>query len=170
MWRVRSGVLEQGQGPPRGHRTQVARHAHREFQSQFCHGPFMKAGIKLQFTSLTCVTPSFQLIYLKIAGMLFPTSDFWHPVVTPALVCMSQLLTKVCPCFACRCVRTHSILGVSSSRVRVLLEVGPKESAPASGTEGPVSKSGALGSLSEHSFHNARWLRQVCDPRHHQSS
>ncbi|XP_044623856.1 nucleolar protein 14 isoform X2 [Equus asinus] len=36
------------------------------------------------------------LIYLKIAGMLFPTSDFWHPVVTPALVCMSQLLTK-CP-------------------------------------------------------------------------
>ncbi|KAM5283755.1 nucleolar protein 14 [Hipposideros larvatus] len=36
------------------------------------------------------------LIYLKIAGMLFPTSDFWHPVVTPALVCLSQLLTK-CP-------------------------------------------------------------------------
>lgn len=40
---------------------------------------------------------SFQLIYLKIAGTLFPTSDFWHPVVTPALVCMSQLLTKVRP-------------------------------------------------------------------------
>ena len=37
----------------------------------------------------------FQLVYLKVAGMLFPTSDFWHPVVTPALVCMSQLLTKV---------------------------------------------------------------------------
>uniref|UniRef100_A0A8C6RZ18 NOP14 nucleolar protein n=1 Tax=Nannospalax galili TaxID=1026970 RepID=A0A8C6RZ18_NANGA len=36
------------------------------------------------------------LFYLKIAGMLFPTSDFWHPVVTPALLCMSQLLTK-CP-------------------------------------------------------------------------
>uniref|UniRef100_A0A8C9A9Y7 NOP14 nucleolar protein n=1 Tax=Prolemur simus TaxID=1328070 RepID=A0A8C9A9Y7_PROSS len=36
------------------------------------------------------------LIYLKIVGLLFPTSDFWHPVVTPALVCMSQLLTK-CP-------------------------------------------------------------------------
>uniref|UniRef100_A0A8C2VGS9 NOP14 nucleolar protein n=1 Tax=Chinchilla lanigera TaxID=34839 RepID=A0A8C2VGS9_CHILA len=36
------------------------------------------------------------LIYLKIAGLLFPTSDFWHPVVTPALVCMSQILTK-CP-------------------------------------------------------------------------
>ncbi|XP_053757726.1 nucleolar protein 14 isoform X3 [Panthera pardus] len=37
------------------------------------------------------------LIYLKLTGMLFPTSDFWHPVVTPALVCMSQLLTKVRP-------------------------------------------------------------------------
>ncbi|XP_007496879.1 nucleolar protein 14 [Monodelphis domestica] len=36
------------------------------------------------------------LIYLKIIGILFPTSDFWHPVVTPALVCMSQILTK-CP-------------------------------------------------------------------------
>ncbi|XP_070228890.1 nucleolar protein 14 isoform X1 [Bos mutus] len=34
------------------------------------------------------------LIYLKIAGMLFPTSDFWHPVITPALLCLSQLLTK----------------------------------------------------------------------------
>ncbi|XP_045853271.1 nucleolar protein 14 [Meles meles] len=36
------------------------------------------------------------LVYLKIAGMLFPTSDLRHPVVTPSLVCMSQLLTK-CP-------------------------------------------------------------------------
>lgn len=36
------------------------------------------------------------LIYLKITGLLFPTSDFWHPVVTPALMCMSQMLTK-CP-------------------------------------------------------------------------
>ncbi|CAM5141856.1 unnamed protein product [Natator depressus] len=34
------------------------------------------------------------LIYLKITAILFPTSDFWHPVVTPALVYMSQLLTK----------------------------------------------------------------------------
>uniref|UniRef100_A0A452TMA2 NOP14 nucleolar protein n=1 Tax=Ursus maritimus TaxID=29073 RepID=A0A452TMA2_URSMA len=36
------------------------------------------------------------LIYLKIAGLLFPASDLRHPVVTPALVCMSQLLTG-CP-------------------------------------------------------------------------
>ncbi|XP_038601525.1 nucleolar protein 14 isoform X2 [Tachyglossus aculeatus] len=36
------------------------------------------------------------LIYLKITAILFPTSDFWHPVVTPALMYMSQLLTK-CP-------------------------------------------------------------------------
>lgn len=34
------------------------------------------------------------LIYLKITAILFPTSDFWHPVVTPAFVYMSQLLTK----------------------------------------------------------------------------
>ena len=48
------------------------------------------------FPSLTRVMAlSFQLIYLKIAGILFPTSDFWHPVVTPALLCLSQLLTKV---------------------------------------------------------------------------
>ncbi|XP_028658093.2 nucleolar protein 14 [Erpetoichthys calabaricus] len=36
------------------------------------------------------------MVYLKISAMLFPTSDFRHPVVTPILVYMSQLLTK-CP-------------------------------------------------------------------------
>ncbi|XP_015276134.1 PREDICTED: nucleolar protein 14 [Gekko japonicus] len=36
------------------------------------------------------------LIYLKIVAILFPTSDYWHPVVTPSMVYMSQLLTK-CP-------------------------------------------------------------------------
>ncbi|EHB06980.1 Nucleolar protein 14 [Heterocephalus glaber] len=41
------------------------------------------------------------LIYLKIAGLLFPTSDFRHPVVTPALMCMSQILTK-CPVLSLR--------------------------------------------------------------------
>ncbi|XP_060634009.2 nucleolar protein 14 [Anolis sagrei] len=35
-------------------------------------------------------------IYLKIIAALFPTSDFWHPVVTPSVVYMSLLLTK-CP-------------------------------------------------------------------------
>ncbi|NXU55317.1 NOP14 protein, partial [Turnix velox] len=34
------------------------------------------------------------LIYLKITSLLFPTSDFWHPVVTPAFLYMSQLLRK----------------------------------------------------------------------------
>lgn len=34
------------------------------------------------------------LVYLRVAGLLFPTSDFRHPVVTPALLCLSQLLTK----------------------------------------------------------------------------
>ncbi|XP_060102129.1 nucleolar protein 14 [Heteronotia binoei] len=36
------------------------------------------------------------LIHLKIIAILFPTSDYWHPVVTPSMVYMSQLLTK-CP-------------------------------------------------------------------------
>ncbi|XP_061119220.1 nucleolar protein 14 [Conger conger] len=36
------------------------------------------------------------LVYLKITALLFPTSDFRHPVVTPALVYISQALTK-CP-------------------------------------------------------------------------
>ena len=64
--------------------------------------------------SIRVVTLSFQLIYLKIAGMLFPTSDFWHPVVTPALVCMSQLLTKVRPTGsqAGRSIRACGWLGV----------------------------------------------------------
>ncbi|KAM9329256.1 nucleolar protein 14 [Gastrophryne carolinensis] len=33
------------------------------------------------------------LLYFKIIAILFPTSDFWHPVVTPAVIVMSQLLT-----------------------------------------------------------------------------
>ncbi|XP_061657991.1 nucleolar protein 14 [Syngnathoides biaculeatus] len=36
------------------------------------------------------------LIYLKVAALLFPTSDFRHPVTTPALLFISQALTK-CP-------------------------------------------------------------------------
>ncbi|XP_056260416.1 nucleolar protein 14 [Seriola aureovittata] len=36
------------------------------------------------------------LVYLKVTALLFPTSDFRHPVTTPALLYMSQTLTK-CP-------------------------------------------------------------------------
>uniref|UniRef100_A0AAQ5XFW2 NOP14 nucleolar protein homolog (yeast) n=1 Tax=Amphiprion ocellaris TaxID=80972 RepID=A0AAQ5XFW2_AMPOC len=36
------------------------------------------------------------LIYLKVTALLFPTSDFRHPVTTPALLYISQTLTK-CP-------------------------------------------------------------------------
>ncbi|XP_047227740.1 nucleolar protein 14 [Girardinichthys multiradiatus] len=36
------------------------------------------------------------LVYLKVAALLFPTSDFRHPVTTPALLYISQTLTK-CP-------------------------------------------------------------------------
>ena len=41
---------------------------------------------------------SFQLIYLKITALLFPTSDFRHPVTIPAFLCISQALTQVCVC------------------------------------------------------------------------
>ncbi|XP_077478911.1 nucleolar protein 14 isoform X2 [Stigmatopora argus] len=37
-----------------------------------------------------------KLIYLKVAALLFPTSDFRHPVTTPALLYIGQALTK-CP-------------------------------------------------------------------------
>ncbi|XP_070844939.1 nucleolar protein 14 [Chaetodon trifascialis] len=36
------------------------------------------------------------LIYLKVAALLFPASDFRHPVTTPALLYISQALSK-CP-------------------------------------------------------------------------
>ncbi|KAG8453431.1 hypothetical protein GDO86_000163 [Hymenochirus boettgeri] len=36
------------------------------------------------------------LVHLKITAILFPPSDFWHPVVTPAMILMSQLIT-LCP-------------------------------------------------------------------------
>nr|XP_057910411.1 nucleolar protein 14 [Doryrhamphus excisus] len=36
------------------------------------------------------------LIHLKVAALLFPTSDFRHPVTTPALLFIGQVLTK-CP-------------------------------------------------------------------------
>uniref|UniRef100_A0A674PH81 NOP14 nucleolar protein homolog (yeast) n=1 Tax=Takifugu rubripes TaxID=31033 RepID=A0A674PH81_TAKRU len=36
------------------------------------------------------------LIYLKVTALLFPTSDFRHPVTTPALLYISQALTR-CP-------------------------------------------------------------------------
>ncbi|XP_051875320.1 nucleolar protein 14 [Pristis pectinata] len=35
-----------------------------------------------------------KLLYVKITGDLFPTSDFRHAVVTPALVHLSQMVTK----------------------------------------------------------------------------
>ena len=35
----------------------------------------------------------FQLIFLKIAQLLFPTSDYRHPVSTPTFQWMSQVLS-----------------------------------------------------------------------------
>lgn len=36
------------------------------------------------------------LVLLKIAALLFPSSDFRHPVMTPAFLYISQALTRVC--------------------------------------------------------------------------
>ncbi|MBN3322136.1 NOP14 protein, partial [Atractosteus spatula] len=49
------------------------------------------------------------LIYLKIASLLFPASDFRHPVVTPAMVYISQSLTK-CPVTTLEDVTTGLVL------------------------------------------------------------
>ena len=44
------------------------------------------------------LTPSLltiQIILFKLIGLLFPTSDYQHSVVTPAMLFMGQLLLKV---------------------------------------------------------------------------
>lgn len=56
------------------------------------------------------------LIYLKIISLLFPTSDFRHRVVTPAIVFMDQLLTW------CR-VKTRRDIGIGLFLVTLILEV-----------------------------------------------
>lgn len=99
VWGTVQGTLTPTWEACAGHQATVIVQHCRGFKACFALGPFKRQYFKLRSPSLICVvTLSFQLIYLKIAGMLFPTSDFWHPVVTPALVCLSQLLTKVCPC------------------------------------------------------------------------
>ena len=37
--------------------------------------------------------PSFQLVFLKLSVLLFPASDYRHPVTTPALQIMSHVLS-----------------------------------------------------------------------------
>ncbi|XP_044031474.1 nucleolar protein 14 [Siniperca chuatsi] len=54
------------------------------------------------------------LVYLKVTALLFPTSDFRHPVTTPALLYISQALTK-CP--------MRSLQDVSSGLVLCCLAV-----------------------------------------------
>ncbi|XP_059830130.1 nucleolar protein 14 [Hypanus sabinus] len=49
---------------------------------------------QLRSKGRACFPKLDKLTYLKITGALFPTSDFRHPVVTPALVHLSQMLTK----------------------------------------------------------------------------
>ncbi|XP_071371803.1 nucleolar protein 14 [Centroberyx affinis] len=50
----------------------------------------------LEVKGRTAFPPLDMLVYLKVTALLFPTSDFRHPVTTPALIFISQALTK-CP-------------------------------------------------------------------------
>ncbi|XP_078455784.1 nucleolar protein 14 [Lampetra fluviatilis] len=56
-----------------------------------------------------------QLVYLKLVSLIFPTSDFRHPVVTPATVYLSQILSQ-CAVSSLRAV------GVSLFACHLLLE------------------------------------------------
>uniref|UniRef100_A0A8D3E4I4 Nucleolar protein 14 n=1 Tax=Scophthalmus maximus TaxID=52904 RepID=A0A8D3E4I4_SCOMX len=49
------------------------------------------------------------LIYLKVTALLFPTSDFRHPATTPALLYISQALTK-CPVRSLKDITTGLVL------------------------------------------------------------
>ncbi|KAK1883445.1 Nucleolar protein 14 [Dissostichus eleginoides] len=49
------------------------------------------------------------IVYLKLTALLFPTSDFRHPVTTPALLYISQALTK-CPVRSLQDVTTGLVL------------------------------------------------------------
>lgn len=44
---------------------------------------------------LFALSASTQLVIFKLIALIFPTSDFKHPVVTPTLLFMGQLLLKV---------------------------------------------------------------------------
>jgi len=47
-------------------------------------------------TASVFISPIFsQLVYLKVASLLFPTSDYRHSVTTPALLYICQSLSKV---------------------------------------------------------------------------
>ncbi|XP_011161923.2 nucleolar protein 14 homolog [Solenopsis invicta] len=49
----------------------------------------------IEFEKNKTTYPNMQmLIFFKLVSLLFPTSDFRHPVVTPCLVFMSQILLK----------------------------------------------------------------------------
>lgn len=59
----------------------------------WCHMRiFVRSSV---YDSTVCLFLSFKLIYLKVTALLFPTSDFRHPVATPALLYIGQALTKV---------------------------------------------------------------------------
>jgi len=43
-----------------------------------------------------CSFAALQMLYFRLVSVLFPTSDIRHPVVSPAMLFMSRILTQVC--------------------------------------------------------------------------
>lgn len=41
------------------------------------------------------IAVSFQVVLLRMVGVVFPASDFKHPITTPAMLLMGQILLKV---------------------------------------------------------------------------
>uniref|UniRef100_A0A8D3C133 Nucleolar protein 14 n=1 Tax=Scophthalmus maximus TaxID=52904 RepID=A0A8D3C133_SCOMX len=66
-----------------------------------------KAELPYTFTGKN--TQKQHLIYLKVTALLFPTSDFRHPATTPALLYISQALTK-CPVRSLKDITTGLVL------------------------------------------------------------
>jgi nucleolar protein 14 len=62
----------------------------------------------------------FQLVFLKLISHLFPTSDFRHPVVTPACVFMCQML------YQCK-VKTTRDVATGLFLVTLILEVSTQQ-------------------------------------------
>lgn len=66
-----------------------------------------------------------QLIYLKIVTLLFPASDFRHPVTTPAFLYISQALTKVVCVYLCTVLYRVSVSQEHKpKRIKIHLSVG----------------------------------------------
>lgn len=80
---------------PRSGSIQFFLHTSAFFPAAFCSSRQCDERRQPQLRVLVCLFLRLKLIYLKVTALLFPTSDFRHPVTTPALLYISQALTRV---------------------------------------------------------------------------